>query len=295
MKKIAILGCENSHANTFIGLIRGQKKYSDVEVVGVYSDEREAVEKLAREYGVCVMDDFDEAVGKVDGLVITARNGDNHYRFAKPYIKSGIPMFIDKPVTISEKDALEFFTELKKNNIRVSGGSSLRHAEAVKKFKEENSVNKYGKTIGGVVRAPMDFESKYGGFSFYAHHLVESVCEIFGRYPHSVYAEKSGDEINALFKYDDYSVTGVFVQLDYYYSVTRLLSCAEDDAVGTKTEEIVVDESVFEKEFSEFYELLQGNEQAMSYRDFIAPVYITNAILRSLQSGKAEKVNEINI
>ena len=47
MKKIVILGCENSHANSFLDFIRDEKKYSDVQVIGVYSDEKEAMEKVA--------------------------------------------------------------------------------------------------------------------------------------------------------------------------------------------------------------------------------------------------------
>ena len=106
MKKIVILGCENSHADMFLGYWKENPKYQDLEVVGVYSDERAAAEKLAADFGVPVMDRYDEAVGKVDGVVITARHGDNHYKYAKPYIASGVPMFIDKPITVSEEDAL---------------------------------------------------------------------------------------------------------------------------------------------------------------------------------------------
>ena len=46
MKRIAILGCENSHANAFLKFIREREEFSDVEVVGVYSDQGEAAEKL---------------------------------------------------------------------------------------------------------------------------------------------------------------------------------------------------------------------------------------------------------
>jgi acetaldehyde dehydrogenase (acetylating) len=38
-KKILIVGCENSHVDAFLKLIRGNKKYSSVDVVGVYSDD----------------------------------------------------------------------------------------------------------------------------------------------------------------------------------------------------------------------------------------------------------------
>ena len=140
----------------------------------------------------------------------------------------------------------------------------------------------------------MDYESKYGGFSFYAHHLVESVCEVFGRYPKSVYAVKKGDVITVIFRYERYDITGIFVQLDYYYSVTRILSCKEENE-GIKTEEIIVDEKVFEREFGEFVEMMEDGNQRLKYEEIIAPVYITNAIIRSLESGKEEELHGIKI
>ena len=106
MKKIVILGCENSHADTFLDFIKNDPKYSDVEVLGVHSEDEGAADKLKEKFGVKVLSSYDEAVGKVDGVMITARRGGDHYRFAKPYIASGVPMFIDKPVTISEAEAI---------------------------------------------------------------------------------------------------------------------------------------------------------------------------------------------
>ena len=52
MYKIAILGCENSHANAFLDFLIKEKKYEDIEVAGVYSDEPEAMAKLKEAYGV---------------------------------------------------------------------------------------------------------------------------------------------------------------------------------------------------------------------------------------------------
>jgi len=44
-------------------------------------------------------------------------------------------------------------------------------------------------------------------------------------------------------------------------------------------------------EFGKFYSLLCGGEQEISYDDFIAPVFVLNAIDRSIKSGKTETVN----
>ena len=112
MYRVAILGCENSHASIFLNAVLKQKLVEDVEFVGVYSDDKEAALKLQEEFGVPAADSYDAFVGNVDGIIITARHGDNHYKYAKPYISSGIPMFIDKPITCSEEDAKAFRAEL---------------------------------------------------------------------------------------------------------------------------------------------------------------------------------------
>ena len=135
MFRIAILGVENSHANSFLNYVVKDKLYPDIEVVGVWSDEPEALQKIVDDYGVPAMSAPDELVGKIDGLVVTSRRGSYHYKMAKPYISSGIPMFIDKPITSDPAEAVEFMKELKAAGVRATGGSSLIHSETIVNLK----------------------------------------------------------------------------------------------------------------------------------------------------------------
>ena len=286
MKKIAILGCENSHADSFLKFIRNKEEFSDIEIVGVYSDDTAAAEKLRAQFNVPVMNDYADAVGQIDGLIITARHGDNHYKYAKPYIASGIPMFIDKPITVKEEEAVEFMRALRENGVRISGGSSLKQDTYVAKLREEALREENGKTIGGIVRAPYQSKNIYGGFYFYAQHLVEMVCEIFGRFPISVTAKQNGKQIHVLFHYEDYDCVGVFTDGIYVYYAARMAEKA------TTSHEIPNDAGWFYREFKEFYDLLDGESQSITYEEFISPVFIMNAIERSLASGKEETVGK---
>ncbi len=287
MKKIAILGCENSHADAFLTCIRDKEEFHDVEVVGVYSDDRTASERLHEKFGVPVMTDYADAVGEIDGLVVTARHGDNHYKYAKPYIDSGIPMFIDKPITVSEADAIAFTEQLSAKGIRVCGGSSLKQDSYIQKLREESETACGGKTVGGFVRAPFQAENPYGGFYFYAQHLVEMVCEIFGRFPLSVTAKQNGEQIHVLFHYEDYDCVGLFCDQKYVYYALRMSESAATGYVIPSTDEW------FYREFEEFYQLLCGAPQAMTYEEFASPVFIMNAIERSLNSGREETVRRM--
>ena len=291
MKRIAILGCENSHAATFLDFIYNTDAYRDVDVIGVYSNDPAASKALNEKFGVPVLDDYRDAVGKIDGLVITARHGDLHYEYAKPYIDSRIPMFIDKPVTIKEDEAVKFMKELKSRGIRACGGSSLKHDFGVKTLKREREELTGGATLGGFVRAPLDSESVYGGFYFYAPHLVEVVSEIFGRYPLSVSAAREGDITKVKFNYNGYSVDGMFVEHNYVYYACRFA----DKSVNGMNLESTTEHNWFKSEFDEFYAVLSGDNASVTYEDLISSVFVMNAIVRSLSSGKEEPVNRFEI
>ena len=289
MKKIAILGCENSHANGFLTAIAEKDEFNDVEVIGVYSDDVTASEKLNQTFGVPIMEDYRDAVGKIDGLVITARHGDNHYKYAEPYIDSGIPMFIDKPITVSEDEAVTFMRQLMAKGIRISGGSSLKQDSVVQQLRSEAENSEGGSTVGGYVRAPYQSENPYGGFFFYAQHLVEIVCEIFGRFPISVTAKKNGSQINVLFHYENYDCVGLFCDKNYLYYACRM---AES---GASSHTIVSTGDWNYKEFKEFYGILSGEDQKIGYDEFISPVFIMNAILRSLENGREEPIQYVQL
>lgn len=287
MKKVVILGCENSHADTFLKLIQ-TGSYPEIEVVGVYSDDRAAAEKLNAAFGVPVMDAFDQAVGQVDGVMVTARHGDNHLKYAAPYISSGVPMFMDKPVTVKETEAVEMMRTMKAAGVRVTGGSSCRHITEVQTLKTEHETGLDGKTLGGFVRAPISLKNDYGDFYFYAEHLVDIVSEIYGWHPERITAFQNDGKITVLFHYADFDVTGLYVDGNYTYYAER----HSEKGIHGEVLDVTGSSPCFRLEFEAFYNLLLGGEQKVTYEDFIAPVFVMNAICRSLASGKTESLKE---
>ena len=122
--------------------------------------------------------------------------------------------------------------ELEKMGVQIINNKVISYK------KEEN-----GKTISGIVRAPYQSKNLYGGFYFYAQHLVEMVCEIFGRYPISVTAKQNGKQVHVLFHYEDYDCVGVFTDGIYVYYAARM---AEKATTGY---EIPNDSGWFYREF----------------------------------------------
>ena len=286
MKNIVILGCENSHADTFLKFIKNNEEYGYINVVGVYSDDPAAMEKLNEKYGVPKMNSFGDAAGSVDGVIITARHGDNHYKYAAPYIPYGVPMFIDKPITVSEAEAVRFMRECRAAGVRITGGSSCIHDEFVQKLKAAHENSEGGETLGGMVRSPVSIKNDYGGFFFYSQHLVEVMLEIFGRYPKSVSAYENGKKITVVFRYESFDTVGLFTDGIYTYYAMRASHDGDDGS------DFVVNGAspCFKIEFDNFCDLLSGGGQKISYDDFISPVFVMNAIKRSLDHGREEAV-----
>ncbi len=285
MYKIAILGCENSHADAFLKLIHKEEKYSDIEVVGIFSIYPEAAQKLSEQFHVPVMSSFDECVGKVDGIMITARDGKYHYPYAKPYIATGIPMFLDKPITVTQEEARQLVADLKANNVAVCGGSTLMHAPYLKELKKAITDGEMGKALGGFFRAPVSLVNEYGNFFFYSAHVISMMTEVFGYDPKSVYAVKREKTVDCVVSYEDVDVHLSYVDGSYvYYGMVSL----EKGVVGGN-----VDVGGYATEFGRFYGILTGKEAGEDYADITASVFIMNAIYRSMESGKPETIEKL--
>ncbi|MBR2965328.1 MAG: Gfo/Idh/MocA family oxidoreductase [Clostridia bacterium] len=285
MFRIAILGVENSHANSFLNYVVKDKLYPDIEVVGVWSDEAEPLQKIVDDYGVPAMSAPDELVGKIDGLVVTSRRGSYHYKMAKPYISSGIPMFIDKPITSDPAEAVEFMKELKAAGVRATGGSSLIHSETIVNLKGEIAKPENGPVIGGFMRGPILPDSPYDGFYFYCMHLVQSMQELFGYYPLSVRTFTREKVFTSVVHYDDFEVAVEFVRSSNMYRAfvsTHKGFAGDNVSVGNRE---------FSIEFKKFHELLLGGEMEQSYRDFIAPVFVADAIIKSIDTCEEVKIS----
>ena len=285
MYKIAILGCENSHANAFLKLIREEEKYHNIEVAGIFSIYPEAAQRLSEEFNVPVMDSFDALVGKIDGLMITARDGKYHYPYAKPYIATGIPMFLDKPITVTQEDAAALVADLKANNVSVCGGSTLMHAPYLKVLKKEIESGEHGKCLGGYFRAPVSLGNEYGNFFFYSAHVISMMTEVFGYYPKTVYASKKNNCVDCVVAYEDVNVHLQYVDGSYVYYA---MAAMEKGMIGSN-----VDTGGYATEFGRFYGILTGAEAGEDYADLTASVFIMNAINRSMETGEVVAIEKL--
>lgn len=277
--KIAILGTENSHAHAFAQLIKEMPKYADVEIVGVYGYDQTANQRLIDEGLVpYAAQSPDEFLGKVDGILVTARHGDHHHEYALPYVKRGIPAFIDKPFTVDLAKADELLSTALANGALLCGGSSLKYLD------EMNALARFcrsSQVVGGSVTAPINMVNEYGGFYFYAQHLIEILFSVFGTGIQSVFAKSHGTEnrISVIFDYGAFDVTAQFYDC-YAYSATVF---AKD---GCRHADVADVTYCYEKELDDFVNMVRSGKMPHDYDSLVKPLKLMHCVEESYLQKK---------
>ncbi len=280
--KIAMLGVENSHADEFGKLIVGKpEKYGDIEVVGVYSEDEEATKRLIDNgYATYAAKTPDEFLGKVDAVIVVARHGDNHYKYAMPYVKAGIPCFIDKPFCANLDNAKELAETAKANGALLCGGSCVKFFDEIKHL---TRLAKQNRVVGGMVATPINIDNPYGGFWFYTQHLVEMMTTIFGRNVKSVIANCPDEKlrrVTVIFNYGDFDVCGIYSPSNKFYANVMFENSTLEQGY---CDNVLY---TFERELDMFVNMVKNGVMLESYDELVYPVKVLDAIKRSYTEKK---------
>ena len=100
---------------------------------------------------------------------------------------------------------------------------------------------------------------------------------------------QNAENYTVIFRYADYDVTALYAEGCYSYYALRCAQERDDGGV------LSIDANCYAAEFATYYQLLCGGAQQTTYKDFVAPVFVMNAIKRAIDSGKEESVKEFEI
>lgn len=291
--KVGILGTENSHAMAFARLINlpdqnGDLRYPDFRVTALYAAERAPSEAIVSACGndIKIYDSAETMAGEVDCVMVTARHGKYHKSLAMPFIEKGCPVFIDKPFTITPEDTRTILEAAQKSGSPLCGGSGCKYSRELLTLKDELDSGKYGAVTSAVLNFPADINSEYGGFYFYASHLVEMTAALFGSDIMTVAAMEKNGYLTAIAGYEKFNAVMNFAKNGKYYAV-----------VYTE-KEIVIREigiaDIYLYEVDHFVRMVQTGVSPVSYKQLAVPVFVMNAMERSLKSGLTEKIESVS-
>lgn len=288
MYRVGIIGAENSHATAFAETLNGYKpehkeEFADFRVVAVAGHYPEANQALCEKFGLeMVLERPEDMLGKVDAVMITARDGKYHAGFARPFIEAGIPAFIDKPFTSDPAEALALAKLARDKGVPLVGGSSVKLTEAVLAMKARVEADP-AKVVSGDVTAPVSLVNDYGNFWFYAAHLAECCLTIFGQNPEWVWANRTDKGVTVIVHYAGFDVTNHFIEGVYDYTATVITTD------GVAYSPISLDD-IYLMEVRCFADMVRTGRMSHTYEELVAPVYLMDAIVRSFESGEKQLV-----
>lgn len=83
-----------------------------------------------------VVEHYTDMIGQVDGVLLARDDAETHYEFAAPFLKAGIPIYIDKPLALSFADAKQL-VDMQQYPGQLFSCSALRYAKEFKLSKSE--------------------------------------------------------------------------------------------------------------------------------------------------------------
>lgn len=165
----------------------------------------DAIAKACRIPGV--VDRYEEMLGCIDALLLARDDHASHFRMAEPFLAQGIPVFVDKPLTLSpgELDRFRPFLE----NGKLMSCSGLRFARELDELRRD--FTHYGdiKLIRAAV--PNDWE-KYGV------HMLDAVFGLTHARPVAVTANARAWHDSMTIEMDD----GAVLQVDALGAVGKV-------------------------------------------------------------------------
>ncbi len=160
------------HANNYPAWIKAARRGSEFELAYAWEKAPGAgrpLEKWCEDFEVTPVGSMEEIVEKSDAIFVLApSNPEVHRELAELPLRSGKPVFVDKPFAPSKADAEAMFELAEKHGTPLMSSSALRFSDELAGHRGRNGAT-YAETAGGG-----------GSFREYSIHQIEMITSVLG-------------------------------------------------------------------------------------------------------------------
>ena len=135
-----------------------------------------------------------------------------------------------------------------------------------------------GNVLSASFAAPVNMSNPYGGFFFYAQHLVQMMTTVFGNHVQSVYARARDNAVTAIVTYPHIDITLHYVGYCY--------SAAIYGDKASRHVQIGDVGALYTPEFDELHTMLRTGVMPETYDDLLYPVSVLEALYLSYKTGR---------
>ena len=282
--RIGIIGAENSHTVGFGKLFNIDKKFSGVEVTHLWGETDEFAHKAAESGKIpTIVKNPKEMLGKIDALIVDHRHARYHLEAAAPFVRAGIPTFIDKPFCYRVEEGKKFLAMARESGTPVTSFSSIAQSYGTYDIKKQ--LETMGE-INHVVRyGPVDLDSEYGGVFFYGVHLLQPLMFMFGEDIQRVKITRDGKKGSAALCFK----SGLYATL-IFKNVAYGWETFVETKNGLSELKSRVKEGDPEKIYVDIVEMFRTGKEPRSHESMLNEIAILEALERSSKNEKWEEV-----
>lgn len=189
--RVGIIGLDTSHVIAFTRLLNDASSSEHVpgaRVIAGYpggspdnpssaSRVEGYTKELSEKWGVEIVPDIPTLLTRVDAVLLESVDGRPHLEQVRPVLLAGKPVYIDKPLAGSLRDAREIVRLAKETQVPCFSASSLRFWPGVAKLKASDDV---GDILGVDAYSPCHLEEHHPDLYWYGVHGVEILFTILG-------------------------------------------------------------------------------------------------------------------
>jgi hypothetical protein len=188
--RLGLIGLDTSHVVAFTSLLNktnSKDSIAGAKVVAAFKGGSPDIsssstrvdgytKQLQEQFGVKIVGSIEELCGQVDAVLLESVDGRPHLEQARPVIKARKPLFIDKPVAGSLRDAIAIYRLASENNVPVFSSSSYRFYEEIIALKKTD----IGEIRNVISWGPAHLEPHHPDMFWYGVHPAEALFTMMG-------------------------------------------------------------------------------------------------------------------
>lgn len=188
--RIGMVGLDTSHVVAFTRLINNAPAGSPLAGARVvagfpggssdFPPSYERVERFTeqlRQMGVEIVDSIDALVARVDAIMLESVDGTQHLEQCRQIFGKGKPVFIDKPLAASLKDAVEIYKLGRARSTPWFSASSSRFSPGYPELRADEQI---GRINGASTFSASHAAPKHRRLFFYGVHGVDLLVSLLG-------------------------------------------------------------------------------------------------------------------
>jgi len=169
--RIGLVDVTTSHADAFSKIFNLQKKFRGFRVTKCWDVDQKRSKEVADLYGLESVETLSRMTD-IDAVMVLSRDQNRHLPYVRPFLKRGLPAFVDKTTAGTLAQAVSMYRLAKKHKAPIFSASAVRFA------REIEDAKKVMKTMG---RIRLIEASGPGELMFYGQHVFDTIYALVGR------------------------------------------------------------------------------------------------------------------